>query len=129
MVQQHGREKITTPWLGSAQDAVRKSTLGLCCLKEGLSEYKGCKVYSLPIVLFIISNISSYFIAPCVIWPFSLRPTKSFALPCITLPSRAEHPNCPFSILQGCTGSHTTTSTFNNSVTVILLIFAFIFSC
>lgn len=70
------------------------------------------------IVLFIISYLNSHVITPCVIGPLSLRPTKKFCtvlhLPAPTLPSRAEHPICPFSILQACTDSHTftTTSTF-----------------
>lgn len=117
-----------------AQAAVGKSTLGLCCMKEGLSGYKGCKVYSLSIVLFIISYLNSYFITYCVTGPFSFRPTKTFALPYTSLlPPSPQEQNTLIPLFP----SHRPLETFTlspsdlhsyNCVTTILLIFTFIFS-
>lgn len=97
----------------SAEGAVGKATLGLCSVKEGLSGYKGCKVYSLSLVLFIIFYLNSYFITSLGLF-LHKRFCTVLHLPAPTLSSRAEHPGCPFSILQACTDSHifTTISTF-----------------
>lgn len=132
-VQQHRREKRTSPGMGSAQGAVGKSTLGLCSVEEGWSGYSGCKVYSLSVVLFY--NLLFEQLFHYTIGPFSLRPTKNFALSYTSLlPPSSQEENTLIAPFPSCRPVQTLTLSppclhSYNSVTIILLIFTFIFSC
>lgn len=107
--------------MGSAQAAVEKSTLGLCCVK--LYNILVVSIQGMQSVLSAYSPLNNIlfkqlFHCTMCYWAFFSETREKLCtllhIPAPTVPSRAEHPNCPFSILQACMDSptSTTTSTF-----------------